>query len=292
MKNPILAAHIFLLLFITTVFTIPFSSYANSSYAKNGRPQIQLANVYRQNVEVEKYLVSEKLDGIRAYWDGKNLISRQGNIFKAPQWFVENFPAAHLEGELWIGRGKFEETLSIIQKDQIDEDGWKKIRLMLFDMPQHSGSFSERLSEIKKLTTISNSKYLQVIEQFEISGHENLMKLLAEITKEGGEGIMLHLRDSLYKAERNDDILKLKSYEEGDAKVISHIFGKGKFKAMMGAILVENEEKIRFKIGTGFSLEQRKSPPKIGSFISYKFNGKTNDGKPRFARFICEKSVY
>ncbi len=261
-------------------------------YALEAKPQIQLANIYNQNVDVRKYLVSEKLDGIRAYWDGKNLISRQGNVFKVPHWFVENFPETHFEGELWIGRGKFEETLSIVQREEVDEDGWKKVRLMLFDMPQHGGTFSQRFDEMKKLVAQSNSKYLQVIEQFEVSNRKNLMKLLAKISKEGGEGIMLHRIDSLYKAERNDDVLKLKSYEESDAKVISHIAGKGNFEGMMGAILVENEEKIRFKIGSGFSLQQRKTPPKIGSLINYKFNGKTNSGKPRFARFICEKSVY
>jgi DNA ligase 1 len=282
-----LKMHIFLPFLVALLFATPLSLDA-----KELPPQIQLANVYRQNVEIGKYLVSEKLDGVRAYWDGKNLISRHGNVFKAPRWFVENFPKTHLEGELWIGRGKFQETLSIIQKEKIDEDGWKKVRLMLFDMPKHGGEFSQRFNEMKKLAAISNSQYLQAIEQVEISSHKNLMNLLAKITKEGGEGIMLHRRDSLYKPERNDDILKLKSYEEGDAKVISHIAGKGKFEGMMGAILVENEEKIRFKIGSGFSLEQRKSPPAIGSLINYKFNGKTNAGKPRFASFICEKSVY
>ena len=157
---------------------------------------------------------------------------------------------------------------------------------MLFDMPKHEGVFTKRLEAMKNLVANSGSKYLKVIEQSKVSTHQNLTKQLNEVVKNGGEGLMLHCEDSLYQAVRNDDLLKLKTFEDAEAVVIAHITGEGKFTGMMGAMLVENKEKIRFKIGTGFTEEQRKFPPEIGAVITYKFFGKTKNNKPRFASFM------
>jgi DNA ligase-1 len=275
------------------VFVLSFflGCFLHSSFGK-GVLQIQLANIYNDNIDVSDYLISEKLDGIRAYWDGNNLISRQGNVFSAPDWFVKDFPKTHLEGELWISRGSFELASSIISKKIPEDKEWKKVYLMLFDMPKHQGSFLQRFEQMKKIVEKSQSKYLKVIDQQEISSQEELMKKLNKIVKNGGEGLMLHRKNSLYKATRNNDILKLKTFEDEEAKVISYIAGKGKYKGMMGSILVENKAGIRFKIGGGFSDEERKNPPKIGSIITYKFYGKTKNNKPRFASFIRVRNEF
>ena len=270
---------------------------ATTCYASQStQPEIQLANIYHRDIDVTNYLVSEKLDGLRAYWDGKNLISKEGNIYNAPEWFTKDFPSEHLEGELWIGRGKFEETSGIIRTQIPNDQDWQKVHLMLFDMPKHKGTFSERLEAMKILVANLHSKNLAknllVIEQFKIANHQALIKKLNEVTKLGGEGLVLHRQDSLYKAIRNNDVLKLKTFEDAEAKVLSRIAGKGKYEGMMGALLVENEEKIRFKIGGGFSDELRKNPPKIGSIITYKYFGKTNENKPRFASFLRVREDY
>jgi DNA ligase-1 len=272
------------------------------------QPAIQLANIYHQNIDVTNYLVSEKLDGLRSYWDGKNLISKEGNIYNAPEWFTKDFPSDHLEGELWVDRGKFEEVSGIVRTQIPNDQDWQKVHLMLFDMPQHQGIFSERLETMKNIVANLHSKNLAknllVIEQFKIANHQVLMKKLDEITKKNGEGLVLHRQDSFYKATRSagrsaprsaprsDDVLKLKTFDDAEAKVLSHIAGKGKYEGMMGAMLVENEEKIRFKIGGGFSDELRKNPPKIGSIITYKYFGKTKENKPRFASFLRIREDY
>lgn len=259
-----------------------------SSAGEVEKPQIQLANLYHKNIDIQNYFVSEKLDGVRAYFDGEKLISREGNIYNAPKWFIENFPRQHLEGELWIGRGKFEQLSGIVRRDNkdYDEAGWENIHFMLFDMPKSKEIFETRLQEMKILVEKSGSKYLQVIEQKRFSNHEELTKHLNEIVKNGGEGLMLHRASAPYEATRNDDLLKLKTFEDDEAIVISYIEGKGKYKGVMGALLVENRDKIRFKIGGGFSDAQRKSPPQIGSVITYKFFGKTKNNTPRFASFM------
>lgn len=272
---------LFFIIVILAVFPL-FPAFAEEVE----KPQIQLSNLYHEGVDVTKYLVSEKLDGVRGYFDGEKLVSREGRVYNAPEWFLEGFPKECLEGELWIARGKFEEVSGVVRKEVPDEEEWKQVRLMLFDMPQSKEVFEKRYEDMKMLVENSGSKYLQVIEQAEITDHKSLMEQLEKIVKNGGEGLMLHRRDALYKAARNDDLLKLKTFEDAEATVISYIAGKGKYAGVMGALLVENDEKQRFKIGGGFSDEERKFPPKIGSRITYKFFGKTKNNKPRFASFI------
>lgn len=254
-----------------------------------GIPEIQLANIYRDKIDVGQYFVSEKLDGVRAYFDGSNLISRQGNKINAPQWFLANFPKEVFEGELWIGRGQFEDVVSAVKKDIPKDEEWQKVRFMLFDAPKHGGTFEQRLEFLKKIVEESNSPYLKVIKQSKIEDKKALKKLLAEVVAAGGEGLMLHKIDSPYVAQRNDDLLKLKTYQDEEGIVIKHLAGKGKFKGVMGAVIVKNNDGIIFKIGGGFSDQQRKNPPKIGATITYKFYGKTKDGKPRFASFLRER---
>ena len=66
----------------------------------NTPPEIQLALTYHSDIEVSEYWVSEKLDGIRARWDGRQLLSRSGKPFYPPAWFIAYFPAEALDGEL------------------------------------------------------------------------------------------------------------------------------------------------------------------------------------------------
>lgn len=269
-----------LLIFLLCFFNVAFAE----------APQIQLANLYRDGVNLEEFLVSEKLDGVRGYWDGEKLISRQGNTINAPQWFLKNFPSEPLEGELWINRGSFEKVSQIIRCQTCDDAAWREVRFMIFDLPKSSEVFFKRYEAMRILAAQADSKYLQVVDQFEIKDAAALKKLLNLTVENGGEGLMLHRKNSLYIAKRTDDLLKLKTFEDAEAQVIAHIAGKGKNSEKLGALLVENDQKIRFKIGSGFSEEQRKNPPKIGAIITYKFFGKTKNGTPRFASFWRERN--
>lgn len=249
-------------------------------------PKIQKANIYHEEIDVSEYLISEKFDGIRARWNGENLISKNGNLIHAPIWFVEDFPNQELDGELWIARQKFEETSTIVLDEKPNEAEWKRVKFLIFDLPKSQEIFANRVKILEKIVKNSSSKYLELIEQFEISDHKTLIKKLDLIMKNGGEGLMLHKKDSLYKAVRNDDLLKLKSFLDEEAIVLKYIAGEGKYRGKMGALLVENSDKIQFKIGSGFSDLQRENPPKIGSQITYKFYGKTKNNLPRFPVFL------
>ena len=273
----------------TLLLFIFWSAFAYCEDITLKPPAIQLSNIYHRDININDYLVSEKLDGIRAYWDGKNLISRQGNIFNAPEWFTENFPENPLDGELWIGREQFELVSSIVRSEQAEDSNWKKVHFMIFDMPKHNGVFSERLSTMERLVKKVNSPYLCLIRQYKVDNHQLLMQQLNDVVKNGGEGLILHKENSIYKVARNDDVLKLKKFQDAEAKVIAYVGGKGKYSGMLGSILVEtigSDNKIQFYIGSGFNDWQRKNPPPIGSIITYKYFGKTKNNVPRFASFM------
>lgn len=268
----IYSAYLLLFLFVPPVFA--------------DAPGLLLAKVYSDQEDLAQWWVSEKLDGVRAYWDGRHLISRQGNRFAAPAWFTAGFPATPLDSELWMGRGTFDELSGTVRQQTPDEAQWRKVRYMVFDIPVPDLTFDERLAQLTRLIAEQGIDHLQLVEQYQVDNEQALMDDLERVVNRGGEGLMLHRGTARYRAARSDDLLKLKTYEDAEAVVVAHLPGKGKYQGMMGALLVEMPNRRRFKIGTGFSDAQRADPPPIGSTITYKYFGKTSTQLPRFASFL------
>lgn len=250
------------------------------------KPNLMLANVYHQGIDLSQYWVSEKFDGVRALWDGKQFISRGGNIYHAPDWFIDDFPKQHLDGELWISRQSFELLVSTVRDKQPDEEAWEKVKFMVFDMPDVAEDFNQRLKQLNTLIESAKIPWLKAVKQIKLQDHQALMKHLMVVTDLGAEGLMLHKGSSLYRAKRSGDLLKIKPYEDAEAVVVGHIAGKGKYTNMLGALRVSLENGHTFKVGTGFSDAERRNPPKIGEIITYQFRGKTKNGIPRFASFL------
>lgn len=254
--------------------------------ATSDQPDVTLAEIYREGVDVSRYWASEKLDGVRAYWDGTRLRSRQGNIYVAPAWFTAGFPKTPMDGELWMGRNTFQQLVSIVRRQQPSDENWRKIRYMVFDLPSVDLVFTDRLRELEQLIQGLDSQVIQLVDQYRLPDHASLMRKLAEVTAAGGEGLMLHLGSSSYRAGRTRDLLKVKPYLDAEARVLEHLPGKGKYTGMLGSLLVESAPGRRFRIGTGFSDAERKSPPPIGSIITYKYHGYTDAGLPRFSSYL------
>jgi DNA ligase-1 len=258
----------------------------SSAQGQNKPVPVMLANVYHPGVDLNDYWVSEKYDGIRAYWDGEKLLTRGGELIHPPAWFIAGWPKVPLDGELWAGRGKFSEAVSTARRQVPDDAAWRRMRFMVFDLPAHAGTFDQRLPVLLSTVNKLALPWVQPVKQFKVSDHRALQQLLKVTTKEGGEGLMLHRGSSLYRAERNDDLLKVKLHEDAEAKVIAYVPGKGKHQGRLGALLVETAAGQRFKLGTGFSDAQRDMPPPIGSLVTYRYRGLNDSGIPRFASFV------
>ncbi|NRB41958.1 MAG: DNA ligase [Pseudomonadales bacterium] len=250
--------------------------------------QLQLATVCNLDTieHIENYYVSEKYDGVRAYWNGTQLISRSQHTYKAPAWFTASLPPFALDGELWLGRQQFDDLSAIVRKETPPAD-WHSIRFQVFDLPTSSIDFEQRLTTLRSLFQKQRfDRHIQLIPQQIFSSKESLQQHLLQITASGAEGLMLHHKKGRYKAGRNSALCKLKIHNDDEANVIGYSEGKGKYKGLLGALIVTTNAGLTFKIGTGFTDQQRKSPPAIGSTVTYRYNGLTKTGLPRFARFI------
>ena len=157
---------------------------------------------------------------------------------------------------------------------------------MVFDLPDSPFIFDKRLVQLKSLVNAVDKPHLRLIKHFKVNNQQELKETLSQVVAKGGEGLMLHNGDSYYHGQRNNDLQKLKPIYDDEAKVIAYINGKGKYSGLMGALIVENKQGIRFKIGSGFKLKDRVAPPPIGSIITYKYRGLTKSGVPRFASFL------
>ena len=235
-------------------------------------PRLMLATVYRGGVHVPDYWISEKLDGVRGYWNGRELRTRGGQAITPPAWFTAGWPRIEMDGELWMGRGRFDETSAMVRATKPDSAAWKQARFMVFDLPGAEGTFDARMVKVRALAKLPT---LQPVPQFRLANAAELDARLRQVVSAGGEGLMLHHRHGRYR----------KAHEDAEARVIAHAPGKGKYAGMLGALVLQRPDGRRFRLGTGFTDAQRANPPPVGSVVTYRFNGLTSKGLPRFARF-------
>ncbi|SFV52097.1 DNA ligase (ATP) [hydrothermal vent metagenome] len=246
------------------------------------KPELFLLNKYTPDMNVLGWFMSEKLDGVRAYWNGKNLISRNGKVFTTPKYFTKDFPLTELDGELWSKRGDFSNISSIVNTNKVDER-WKTLTYNVFEVPNAKGTLQERLSLVKE------SRHIKILKQIKIKTSKDLDLFLKGVERKGGEGVVVRNGELSYYSGRNSNALKLKSYVDEECKVVGYTEGHGKFKYLLGALLCNLKNDKIIKIGTGFTNEERTHPPKIGAIITFKYYGLTSKGNPRFPVYLRER---
>lgn len=249
-------------------------------------PALLLARTAGAGIDPTDYLVSEKYDGVRALWDGRVLRFRSGAGVAAPAAFVERLPAVPLDGELWLGRGRFEALSGLVRRSSPDAAAWRQLRYMVFELPGASGSFAARAQRIATLVQHTGWSQLQAVEHERLATPQALQRRLDEVVGAGGEGLMLHCADAPYETGRSATLLKLKPLHDAEARVIGHVAGRGRHMGRMGALRVRSADGVDFLLGTGFSDAQREEPPAIGTLVSYTHRGTTAEGVPRFASFL------
>ncbi len=254
-------------------------------------PVLMLAHTFRPDTPLAGFFVSEKLDGVRARWDGQRLLNRGGEVIAAPAWFTAGWPEQSLDGELWMGRGRFEDTVSTVRSLQTDRAGWPGVHFMVFDAPDHPGPFRDRLEALRERVARIAQPWVQAVPQEPATTHAALMQRLHRTVNAGGEGLMLHHGDAHYRAARSDQLLKLKLHDDAEARVVAHLPGQGRHAGRLGALLVETPEGRRFRLGSGFTDAQRESPPPVGSWVTYRYRGWHDSGLPRFATFWRERAA-
>jgi len=245
----------------------------------------QLASVYVGQVEPARCFVSEKYDGVRALWDGRVLRHRSGRVVSAPSSFLAAIPAAPLDGELWLGRGRFDALSARVRRAVPEEREWREIRYMVFDMPVAGLPFAARLERLAALAPALRAP-VEIAPQWRGADRLELERAMMRTVAAGGEGLMLHVADARYTSGRSDALMKLKPHLDAEAVVVGHRLGSGKYGHLVGALEVESAEGRRFFVGSGLSDRSRREPPAIGTTITYRYRALTSSGLPRFATYL------
>lgn len=245
--------------------------------------ELQKPKVYNEEQDnIKGWYMSEKLDGIRAYWNGEELLSKNGNQIHAPDWFTKDFPNFKLDGELWTKRNDFENIQNIVL-DKTPSKDWKNITYNIFEVPYEKGDFRKRLTKIKNWQKLNQNKYIKIIPQIICKNKKHLNKYLNELINSKAEGVILKNPNIPYFEGRNKNILKVKKFFDMEGLVIGINKHKdGRFKSLK----LKLENGVVFNLGGGFTNEQKKNHPQIGQVVTFKYYDFTKYGKPKFASFL------
>lgn len=253
---------------------------------RSGAPALLLASDAPADVDPSGHLVSEKYDGVRALWDGQQLRLRSGAVVTAPAWFTAALPRAALDGELWLGRGRFDAVSGLVRSARADDPAWRALRYLAFELPGAPGTFAQRAQDLRQLSNAAPQGPWQAVKQALLADRGALQRQLAQVVAGGGEGLMLHRADAPYHTGRSGALFKLKPVNDAEGVVLAHLPGRGRHQGRMGALLVRSESGADFRLGTGFSDALRNAPPPLGAVLTYTHRGHTSNGLPRFASFL------
>ena len=250
------------------------------------KSQAQLATSWLPSRSPEGFFVSEKFDGVRAIWDGQVVRFRSGRILSAPSWFVTALPEVALDGELWIGRGQFDLLSGVVRKEVPDDAAWRAVKYLVFDAPGRAAPFAERVSFVQSTLKAAGVNWLMPVHQETVKDKSDVQVRLQETVRQGGEGLVLHRADALWRSGRTDALYKLKPEPDEEGRVVGHQPGKGRLSGQTGALLVQMASGQRFALGSGLSDALRREPPPIGAWVTYRYRDRTPSGLPRFASFL------
>jgi len=266
------------------VFIVCCLLFAMPSPAQSAADML-LLKTWHPSQSVSGWLMSEKLDGVRARWDGHHLISRGGHVFAAPDWFIKGLPPFALDGELWRKRGDFENTVSIVRRKH-PHAGWDQITYQIFEVPDQSGGLLERLKVLRNYLSKQPNTYIRIIEQKRCRGKAHLQSWLQQLLSQGAEGVVVRNPDTPYQTGRSANALKVKIYSDAECTIVGYKPGKGKLKGLPGALLCRMDDGRIISIGSGLNQRLRISPPAVDQVITFKYYGLTKKGIPRYPVFL------
>lgn len=265
-----------------------FPFLPNAQAASTG---VQLASDWPAGRSPQGFLVSEKFDGVRAVWDGQRLRFRSGREIAAPDWFVRALPDHPLDGELWMGRGQFDRLSGVVRQLLPDEAGWRAVRYLVFDAPGRGETFEVRWQALQSVIDAARQPWLLRVEQTRMDTAAVLQQRLDALVRDGGEGLVLHRADALWQSGRTQALFKFKPELDAEAQVVGYLPGKGRFAGMTGALQVRTPQGVVFALGSGLSDAQRRNPPEVGCWVTYRYRDRTTKGVPRFATFVRVRPV-
>jgi DNA ligase-1 len=251
-----------------------------------------LAKTYNPDKHnVVGWSMSEKLDGVRALWCPKRqaFFSRSNKpLIVPPSWYeAMRAVTVPLDGEFWMGKGRFQDTVSAVRKKAPTEEQFVGVGYWVFDAPVE-GPFLDRLHEAA--VAVADLDQVRMLPQRMVQDLLHLERYYRYIRGLGGEGVMIRNPDTPYEYKRTANLLKWKGSIDGKATVSEEVPGTGKHEGRMGALWCEmfrGTTLVKFKVGTGFTDAERERCDWVGKVIRWDAHEWTRDGKPRHPSFRC-----
>jgi len=253
----------------------------------------------KKSIDPTGWWASEKFDGYRSIWNGESFVSRSGKSYAVPDWFrVLMPPGIALDGEFWMGRGNFQ-NCGIFRKKVPNSQEWRDadVRYTVYDIPSAAGKFEERMKILEALVKdrcrgVAKCP-LVFTKQTKVKSSTDLDKMFQEVIKKGGEGVMIRKPGSDYEQKRSSSLLKYKQFGDTECTIVGYKPGSGKYTGLLGSFeckLLKGVEK-RFNVsGMDDCIRKNyKTSHPIGTVITIIFNEKTNDGIPRFPRYLRKR---
>lgn len=224
---------------------------------------------------LDGWLLSEKLDGVKAYWTGREFLYKSGRKIVVPGWFARGLPAVPLDGELWLGRGRFDELVSVLQRP--GDPRWREVRYVVYDAIAAGVPFASRLESIP--AAIATARYAVPHQHCPCKSLGHLRSELSRVLQLGGEGLCA--RDP--RSADPDTVVKIKPCQDAEGIVVG--WTPGKHADRIGALIVQIESGAEILIGAGLSNAEREEPPAIGAVITYRYRGLSKIGRPLQATY-------
>lgn len=160
------------------------------------------------------WLVSEKLDGVRAQWDGARLVSKSGRVIRAPEWFTTGLPALALDGELYAGPGTLDRVQGLSRRASANPADWLGLRFCVFDAPGVTGGFAQRLDALGR-TAHGLPAHVEIVRHEPCPVRAWLAARFAAVVAAGGEGLVARHPAGEYRAgERSQWVAKIKQHPD------------------------------------------------------------------------------
>jgi len=233
------------------------------------------------------WCMSEKFDGVRAIWTSTELKTRTGSTIKAPEWFVSRLPRDHgLDGELWLGHGRFDEVNTMFRS--ANDERWHEAKYMVFDLLDPLTIHDPYCDRYRLLQKLDLRPPLVLVKQQPIDSLEHATNYLHLVVDQGGEGIVVRDPDAAYMPnKRPAHIRKWKLAKRGTGVVVGHVPGRGRLKGCVGSMVVEaSDGGKRFYLANSEGCRGHKA---IGSTVHYKFMELTKHGVPRHPVMVTVK---
>ena len=238
-------------------------------------------------------MMSEKFDGLRCASNGAQLVKRSGAVFAAPDWFIDALPRLPFDGELWCGRGLFEQTSSAVQKKTPVDVEWRKVVFKVFDLTTNTRpeNFIGRMQTVRSALYCCDRSIVQCVEHVECKSPWHFENYKQQILDAGGEGVCLREPLAHYQPGEGTALRRWKPEYTTEATVTGYTKGTGRNAERAGSLIVrEDTTGVAFKVG-GLSDALRDSPPRVGTVVEVAFTGRTRNNVPRFPRFMRLRSV-